>query len=208
MIDLLKLTLNKELLNWNGNVTKSISISSEIKKLNDFEESIQKKAGFSIKDYLYKTIDALDREAIEEVDNLRIKDYEIDIIKENNNLDIKETPFFYGESTDDTILITRTDLYKYSIRFSTISEFKWNSKIDNVNLGKYELIVSNPDNLNYGLELELLIKKGDLVFGEIWAYSIGIMEGTFYVTNPNSIEQILLINNQVSELTNIIFKRP
>lgn len=77
-----------------------------------------------------------------------------------------------------------------------------------MNIGNYDLIVSNPDNINYKLELELLIKKGELVFGEIRAYSIGIMEGTFYVTNPNSIEQILLINNQVSELANIIFKRP
>ncbi|QJX60881.1 hypothetical protein HLK66_03895 [Niallia circulans] len=208
MIDLLNLTLNKELLNWNGNVTKSISLSSDIKELDDYKESIQKKIGFSPKDYLYKTIDALDTEAAEEVDNIKIKEYDLDYIKKNNSIDIKDIPFFYGESTDYTILIIRSDLYKYSIRYSTISKFKWNSKIDTVNIGNYDLIVSNPDNINYKLELELLIKKGELVFGEIWAYSIGIMEGTFYVTNPNSIEQILLINNQVSELANIIFKRP
>ncbi|NRG30075.1 hypothetical protein HRF69_23625, partial [Bacillus circulans] len=70
MIDLLNLTLNKELLNWNGNVTKSISLSSDIKELDDYKESIQKKIGFSPKDYLYKTIDALDTEAAEEVDNI------------------------------------------------------------------------------------------------------------------------------------------
>lgn len=57
----------------NGNVTKSISLSSEIKGLDDYKESVQKKIGFSPKDYLYKTIDALDSEATEEVDNIKIK---------------------------------------------------------------------------------------------------------------------------------------
>lgn len=123
MIDLLNLTLNKELLNWNGNVTKSISLSSDIKELDDYKESIQKKIGFSPKDYLYKTIDALDTEAAEEVDNIKIKEYDLDYIKKNNSIDIKDIPFFYGESTDYTILIIRSDLYKYSIRYSTM-EFK------------------------------------------------------------------------------------
>ncbi|WHY65008.1 hypothetical protein [Neobacillus sp. SuZ13] len=131
MFDLLKLTLNKEILNWNGNVTKSISLSSEIKGLDDYKESVQKKIGFSPKDYLYKTIDALDSEAAEEVDNIKIKEYDLEYIKKNNNIDIKGIPFFYGESTDYTILIIRSDLYKYSIRYSTVIEFKWITKIDN-----------------------------------------------------------------------------
>ncbi|MFD4932097.1 hypothetical protein ACFWMS_25030 [Peribacillus butanolivorans] len=209
MIDLLKLTLNKQILNWSGNVTKSISLGSQVTKTDYYKGSIQKKTGFSPKDYLYKSIDALDDEAEEEIDNLKIKEYDLEYIKKNIHLNkIKEIPFFFAESTDFSILITRSDLYKYSVRVATINEFEWNPKVDFMNIGNYKLFVPSTDTLKYNMELELIIKRGELVFGEIRAYSLGIMEGTYYVENPNSIEEILLIDNQIRELGSIIFKKP